>query len=117
MRLRCSLLIYVDDCFVEERFVERLPAKSTTEQLDIEPTLLKCQYQLVGDDRLSVLFKAPLTLHLLLKHASEQLCRLICLWQAFAADELLQQAKVPALTVLRALVDSLLVEKFLPEPD
>ena len=117
MRLRCSLLIYVDDCFVEERFVEGLPAKSTTEQLDIEPTLLKCQYQLFRHNRFSVLFKASLTLHLLLEHASEQLCRLIRLWQAFAADELLQQAKVPAVTVLRALVDSLLVEKFLPEPD
>ena len=117
MRLRCSLLIYVDDCFVEERFVEGLPAKSTTEQLDIEPALLKCQHQLLGKDRLCVLLEASLTLHLLLKHASEQLCRLICMWQAFAADELLQQAKVPTLAVLRALVDSLLVDTFLPEPD
>ena len=117
MRLRCSLLIYVNDCFVEERFVEGLPAKSTTEQLDIEPTLLKCQYQPIGKDRLSVLFKASLTLHLLLKHASEQLCRLIWFWQAFAADELLQQLEVPAVTVLRALVDSLLVEELDPEPD
>jgi len=94
-----------------------LPAKSTTEQLDIEPALLKCQYQLFGKDRLSVLLEASLTLHLLLKHASEQLCRLICMWQAFAADELLQQVEVPTGATLRALVDSLLVEKSLPEPD
>ena len=54
--IRGSLLIYVNNGFVEERFVEGLPAKSTTEQLDIEPTLLKCQYQLFHNNRLRVLF-------------------------------------------------------------
>ena len=94
-----------------------MSAKSTTEQLDIEPTLLKGQDQIIRYDRFGVFLEAPLTVHLLLKHAREELCRLIRMWQAFAADKLLQELEVPTFTFLGALAANRLVEKSDPEAD